>query len=116
MAANPNAISNRGFESTYRIAKAIARLMLKKRVDAEVVEQTIKFMTEMYRTHGSQISESIDYRTYSYLAIAKVVKEHSQNILWAQEQGAIGLDELDDISFNKAADIVLLKIKRFITT
>jgi DNA replicative helicase MCM subunit Mcm2 (Cdc46/Mcm family) len=109
MAANPNATSNRGFESTYRIAKTLARLMLKKTVDAEVVEQTIKFMTEMYRTHGSQISESIDYRTYSYLAIAKVVKEHSQNILWAQEQGGIGLDEFDDITFNKAAEITVSK-------
>ena len=50
-----------------------------------------------------------DYRTYAYLAIAKVVKDHSQNMLWAQEQGAIGLDELDDITFNKAAEIAASK-------
>ncbi len=105
MSANPEAITNRGFESTYRIAKAFARLMLKKTVDSEIVDQTIKFIGEMYRTHGSQIGESIDYRTYAYLAIAKVVKDQSQNMLWAQEQGAIGLDELDDVTFSKAAEI-----------
>ena len=109
MSANPNAITNRGFESTYRIAKAISRLMLKKSVDSEVVEQTIKFIGEMYRTHGSQIGESTDYRTYAYLAIAKVVKDHSQNMLWAQEHSAIELDELNDITFNKAAEMTASK-------
>ncbi len=109
MSANPEAITNRGFESTYRIAKAFARLMLKKTVDSEVVEQTIKYIRDMYLTHGSQIGESVDYRTYTYLAIAKVVKDHSQNMLWAQEQGAIGLDELDDITFSKAAEIAASK-------
>jgi DNA replicative helicase MCM subunit Mcm2 (Cdc46/Mcm family) len=109
MSANPNAITNRGFESTYRIAKAIARLMLKKSVDCEVVAQTIKFIEDMYRTHGSQIIESIDYRTYAYLAIAKVVKDHSQNMLWAQEQGTIELGELNDITFSEAAEMAASK-------
>jgi DNA replicative helicase MCM subunit Mcm2 (Cdc46/Mcm family) len=105
MSANPDTITNRGFESTFRIAKAFARLMFKKTVNSEVVEQTIKFIGDMYRTHGSQIGQTTDYRNYAYLGITKVVKDHSQNILWAQEQGAIGLDELDDITFNKAAEI-----------
>ena len=48
---------------------------------------------------------------YTYLAIAKVVKEHSHNILWAQEQGAIGSDELDDITFNEAAETLLQRSK-----
>lgn len=37
------------------------------------------------------------------------MRDHSQNILWAQAQGAIGLDEQDDISFNKAAEIAASK-------
>ena len=78
--------------------------MLKKTVDSEVVEQTIKFIGDMYRTHGSQICETTDYRTYTYLAISKKVKEYSHNILWAIEQGAVESDELDDITFNKAAE------------
>ena len=47
--------------------------------------------------HGSQI----DYHTIGYVGVAKVVKGHSQNMLWAQEQAAVESDELNDISFNK---------------
>jgi DNA replicative helicase MCM subunit Mcm2 (Cdc46/Mcm family) len=102
-------MTSRGFESIYRIAEAFARLMLKNVIDVEVVEQTINFVSAMYSDYGAEIAEIPDYRTYVYLGIAKVVKEHSQNILWVQEQDVIGSDELDDITFNEAAEIFASK-------
>lgn len=97
-------MTSRGFESIYRIAEAFARLMLKNVIDAEVVDQTIKFVSDMYRKYGAEIVESPDHFTYVYLAIAKEIKEHSQNLLWAQSQGAINSEELDDITFNEALE------------
>jgi DNA replicative helicase MCM subunit Mcm2 (Cdc46/Mcm family) len=106
--AAPDQMTSRGFESIYRIAEAFARIMLKNVIDAEVVEQTIKFVSAMYRKYGADIAEIPDYRTYAYLSITKVMKDHSQNMLWAQEQGVIGLDEQDDdITFNSAAEIAI---------
>jgi DNA replicative helicase MCM subunit Mcm2 (Cdc46/Mcm family) len=102
--AVPDQMTSRGFESIYRIAEAFARLMLKNVIDAEVVEQTIKFVSNMYRKYGAEIVETPDYRSYAYLAIAKEIKVHSQNLLWAQSQGAIQSEELDDITFNEALD------------
>ena len=97
-------MTSRGFESTYRIAEAFARLMLKNIIDGEVVEQTIKFLTDMYRKYGAEIAETPDYCNYAYLAIAKEVKEHGQNLLWAQSQGAIMPEELEDTTFNEALE------------
>ena len=102
--AAPDQMSSRGFESIYRIAEAFARLMLKNIIDAEVVEQTIKFVSNMYRKYGTEIVETPDYHTYAYLAMAKEVKDHRQNLLWAQSQGAIKSEELDDITFNEALE------------
>ena len=107
--AAPDQMTSRGFESIYRIAEAFARLLLKNVIDAEVVEQTIKFVSAMYRHYGAEIAEIPDYRTYTYLGIAKVVKENSQNILWAQEQVAVGTDELENMTFSEAAEIFTSK-------
>ena len=92
-------MTSRGFESIYRIAEAFARLMLKDVIDSEVVEWTIKFVTDMYRKYGAEIAETPDYRTISYLEIAKVVKDHSLNIFWTDEQNN-QLNELTEITFN----------------
>jgi hypothetical protein len=62
--------------------------------------------------HESQIGKPTDYHTIGYLGIAKVVKDHSQNMLWAQEHAAVESDELNDISFNNAAEIAASKDER----
>jgi DNA replicative helicase MCM subunit Mcm2 (Cdc46/Mcm family) len=120
--ANHEAISNRGFESLYRTAKAFARLMLKTSVDPEVVDETMKFIGKMYRTHGTQITEPVDHRNTAYLAIAKVIKDRSLDLIWAQEQqqsGGLGLD-LDSqgaVTFTEAAETVCKKnenIRRYL--
>jgi hypothetical protein len=58
----------------------------------------------MYRNYGVEIAETHDYRTCAYLSIAKEVKVHSQNLLWAQSQGTIVPEELEDITFNEALE------------
>ena len=100
----PDQMTSRGFESIYRIAEAFARLMLKNVIDMEVVDETIKFVSDMYRKYGAEIVETPDYRTYAYFAIAKEIKDYSQNLLWAQDQGAIKPEELNDITFNEALE------------
>jgi DNA replicative helicase MCM subunit Mcm2 (Cdc46/Mcm family) len=99
-------MTSRGFESTYRIAEAFARLMLKTVVDSEVVNQTIDFISDMYRTYGSDIAETPDYRTISWLEISKVVKDHTLNVFWTEGQDQQGnqLEELKYITFNAAAE------------
>ena len=108
ISANPDAIGNRSFESIFRTAKAFARLMLKDSVDFEVVDQTIKFIGDMYEKHGTQIASTIDYRMMAYLGICKSVKEHSQNLYWAQQNYDVGI-QLSDITFNQAAEIAAQK-------
>lgn len=102
--ANQEVIGNRSFESIFRTAKAFARLMLKNTVDFEVVDQTIKFISDMYEKHGTQITPTIDYRILAYLGICKVVREHSQNLYWARQNYDGGV-QLSDITFNQAAEI-----------
>lgn len=58
----------------------------------------------MYRKYGAEIVEPPDYLTSTYLAMAKEVKDHGQNLLWAQSQGAIMPEELQDITFNEALE------------
>ncbi len=99
----PDQMTSRGFESIYRTAEAFARLMLKNVIDYEVVEQTIKFVTGMYSKYGAQIAEPPDYRTVSYLEIAKVVKNHALNMFWTDEQNN-QLEELTEVTFNAACE------------
>lgn len=108
LSANPEAIGNRSFESIFRTAKTFARLMLKNTVDFEVVDQTIKFIGSMFETHGTQIAPTVDYRILAYLGICKAVKEHSQNLYWAQQNYDGGI-QLSDITFNQAAEIAAQK-------
>ena len=96
--ANNEAISNRSFESIFRITKAFARLMLKKKVDQEVVRNTIAFVQEMYQKHGVQITEPVDYRGIAYQGICKVIKDYNMHQLWVEGQAK----ELTEISFNEA--------------
>jgi hypothetical protein len=76
---------------------------------APETKRQVKFVSAVYRKYGAEIAEILDYRTIAYLGIAKVVKELSQNMIWAQEQGVIGLDEQNYIGFNKAAEIAASK-------
>jgi DNA replicative helicase MCM subunit Mcm2 (Cdc46/Mcm family) len=108
MSANPEAAGNRSFESVFRTAKAFARLMLKNAVDFEVVDQTIKFIGSMFETHGTQITPTVDYRIIAFLGICKAVKEHSQNLSWAQQNSDGGI-QLSDITFNQAGEIAAQK-------
>jgi DNA replicative helicase MCM subunit Mcm2 (Cdc46/Mcm family) len=115
---SPDQMTSRGFESIYRIAEAFARLILKTVIDAEVVEQTVEFIRAMYSTYGTDIAEPSDYRTISWLEIAKAVKDHTLNIFWPegqqQEDGnqleeLEELEELKHITFNAAAEIAMSK-------
>ncbi|HEY7569882.1 MAG TPA: AAA family ATPase [Nitrososphaeraceae archaeon] len=101
--ASPDQMTSRGFESIYRIAEAFARLMCKDVIDLEVVEWTIKFVIEMYRRYGAQIAETPDYRTITYLEIAKIVKAHAKNIFWTDEQDN-QLEDLTEIAFTAACE------------
>ena len=107
--ANPEALGNRSFETVFRTAKAIARLMLKKTVDSEVVDETIKFLTNIYNKHGAQITPTIDYRINTVLGICKVVKNRSQNLYWAQQNLEGAETQLSDITFSQAAEIAAIK-------
>lgn len=109
ISANAQALGNRSFETVFRTAKAITRLMLKKTVDSEVVDGTIKFLTNMYDKHGAQITPTIDYRIIAYLGICKVVKDHSQNLCWAQQNLEGAETQLNDITFSQAAEIAKIK-------
>jgi DNA replicative helicase MCM subunit Mcm2 (Cdc46/Mcm family) len=101
--SNHNEMTSRGFESIYRIAEAFARLMLKTIIDSEVVEQTISYISNMYHTYGSEIAEPPEYRTLSWLEIAKVVKDHALGQFWTEGQDE-QLEELRHITFNAAAE------------
>jgi DNA replicative helicase MCM subunit Mcm2 (Cdc46/Mcm family) len=101
--SNHNEMTSRGFESIYRIAEAFARLMLKTVIDSEVVEQTVSYISNMYRTYGSEIAETPDYRTLSWLEIAKVVKSHALGQFWTEGEDE-QLEELRNITFNAAAE------------
>jgi DNA replicative helicase MCM subunit Mcm2 (Cdc46/Mcm family) len=109
ISANADALGNRSFETVFRTAKSIARLMLKKTVDSEVVAETIKFLTNMFDKHGSQIIPTTNYRDISYLEICKIVKDHSQNLCWAQQNLEEEETELSDITFNQAAEVAAIK-------
>ena len=99
--ANPEEMTSRGFESIYRIAEAFAGVMLKSVIDSEVVDQTIKYVTDMYRSYGSEIAETPNYRDVSYFEIAKVVKDHALNVFWKEGENP-ELDELKYITWNAA--------------
>jgi hypothetical protein len=77
--------------------------MCKDVIDLEVVEWTIKFVIEMYRRYGAQIAETPDYRTITYLEIAKIVKAHAKNIFWTDEQDN-QLEDLTEIAFTAACE------------
>jgi MoxR-like ATPase len=101
MIENPVFISNRSNESLYRIVKAIARATHRTVVDSEVADYAIKFVGNMYRRYGAQISPPKDYRNISCVEICKVVKKYSEQELWAQQHGGL---EIGDIIFNEAAE------------
>ena len=96
-------MTSRGFESIYRIAEAFARVMLKSVIDSEVVDQTIEYVSDMYRSYGSEIAETPNYRDLSYFEIAKVVKDHALNVFWKEGENP-ELDELKYITWNEAAE------------
>ncbi len=101
--ATPEEMTSRGFESIYRIAEAFARVMLKSVIDSEVVDQTIEYVSKMYRSYGSEIAETPNYRDLSYFAIAKVVKDHALNVFWKEGENP-ELNELKYVTWNEAAE------------
>jgi DNA replicative helicase MCM subunit Mcm2 (Cdc46/Mcm family) len=97
-------MGNRSFETVFRAASTFARLMLKTSIDSEVVDETIKFLTRMYRQLGDLIVENVDPRATAYGAICRVVKKYSQDQDWVEQNKPEG-KQLKDISFNQAAEI-----------
>jgi len=75
--------------------------MLRNNVDFEVVDLTIKFISEMYEKHGKQISPTLDYRSIAYLGICNAVKEYSQDLHWTHHNYD-GDIQLSDITFNQS--------------
>jgi hypothetical protein len=101
-------VGNRAYDTVYRTASEFARLMLKPAIDSEVIEQTINYLTEMYKQFGRPINETADKRATAYNTICNVVKEYSQDQYWAQQNSPQGT-QLADISFNQAAEIATRK-------
>jgi DNA replicative helicase MCM subunit Mcm2 (Cdc46/Mcm family) len=79
---NPEFAGNRSFESTFRIAKAFARLMLKTSVDSEVIDQTMDFIKNVFAKHGTQITIPVDYFSMTFLEMCNIIKKHSQEQFW----------------------------------
>ena len=57
----------------------------------------------MYRSYGSEIAETPNYRDLSYFEIAKVVKDRALNVFWKEGENP-ELDELKYITWNEAAE------------
>jgi DNA replicative helicase MCM subunit Mcm2 (Cdc46/Mcm family) len=72
MQQNPEFAGNRSFESLFKIAKTIARTMLKTTVDAQVMEETLKFTNTVFGKHGTQVKQPIDYFSTTYLQMCEV--------------------------------------------
>lgn len=98
----PQLIGNRGFEGIFRIASAFARLLIKPMIDEEVVENTIWFLTEMYRRFGAEImggkSAMMNDTTRTFFKTCDIIKEFAKGREFVMsENGGI------DITLNEAA-------------
>jgi DNA replicative helicase MCM subunit Mcm2 (Cdc46/Mcm family) len=110
----------RSYETVYRTASVIARIMLKVEVDSEVVQETIEFLTQMYVQLDEIKTERVDLISLTFETMREIIKEHSQKKSWAEEQERQRLEKLKsksksaapqllDITFNQAAEIACTK-------
>ena len=77
----PSLMSKRGYESIFRTASAFARFMCKNVIDNEVIEQTINFYREMYRSFGADvINKSIDPRDMAFIEICQIIKDFAKGL------------------------------------
>jgi DNA replicative helicase MCM subunit Mcm2 (Cdc46/Mcm family) len=101
-------MGNRSFETVFRTASAIARLMLKTKVDSEFVDETIKFLTKMYQQISQIGIEFVDPAVTAYNTMCNVIKEYSQNQYWAKQNSPDGM-QFADMTFTQAAEIAVRK-------
>lgn len=103
----PDVVGNRAFDTIYRVASEFARLMLKPAIDSEVIDQTIQYITTMYKQFGrsATVAEIVDKRATAYNSMCKVIKEHSQNQYWASQNSPEAKIQLADITFEQAAEL-----------
>jgi len=88
----PDLIGNRGVQSIRRIASCFARLMLKAEIDEEVVNETIKFVTEMYNRFGADVTDAntrerniTNDRDRMFYKVAENVKKFAEGHQWVMD-------------------------------
>jgi DNA replicative helicase MCM subunit Mcm2 (Cdc46/Mcm family) len=96
-------LSGRNWDSLFRVASALARLMCKKKIDNEVVEITIQFLRRRYEDFGMQIKDFIESKDLAYSEIIKVVKDRYESQNWMAGISEEQIDEITTIPFNEAA-------------
>lgn len=97
-------MGNRSLETVFRTASIFARLMLKNAVDSEVVDETIDFLTKMYKQLDNSLIQSVDPRATAYEAICSVIKRHSEEQNWVKQVKPKG-KWVADITFGQAAEL-----------
>jgi hypothetical protein len=110
-----NIMGPRSYETVFRTASVIARILQKVEVDSEVVTETIEFLTQMYGQLDGIKIQRVELVGLTFNTMRQIIKEHSQKKSWAEEQqrqllkenpnSKKSIPQLPDMTFNEAAEI-----------
>ena len=77
----PTLVSKRGYQSMFRIASAVARLLCKETIDSEVIDQTVNYIKAMYHEFGAQvIDKSVDRPQVIFVEICEVITNYAKGL------------------------------------
>jgi DNA replicative helicase MCM subunit Mcm2 (Cdc46/Mcm family) len=96
----PTLVSKRGYQSIFRIASAVARLLCKETIDSEVIEQTVNYIKAMYHEFGAQvIDKSVDRPQVIFVEICEVITNYAKGLEYIMSDD----ESSTNISFKEAA-------------
>ena len=66
----------------------------------------MKFMSNIFAKHGTQVTSPIDYFSMTFLEMCNTIKKHSQEQSWVAQNSPDAI-QLADISFDQVHVVAL---------